>query len=148
MITLEIAKQLKEAGWSKKTKNYYWSKNNYCYRHDRGEGCVLCDDTGLLFIEWIKTDKFLSDDYTTKYIKAYPCPTLEELLEEMPYKINYEGGDGNTDAFMSLGKHRNNLYSVEYTQPNGIIEYYTKIYSDPAEAVALLWLKLKQEGLV
>lgn len=142
MLTLETAKKLKEAGWSKETENNYWSKNSYCPNHPRGQGCLSCEDTDLIFLEWLVSGEELESNSRHVYIKAYPCPSLEELLAEMPDDIDTDDDD-NLDF---------NMYKVNkdyrFCFVDSLLnEHYYALHPDPAEAVAQLWLKLKQEGL-
>ena len=148
-LTLETAKQLKESGWSKETENNYWSKNSYCPNHPRGQGCLSCEDTDLIFLEWLVSGEELESNSRHVYIKAYPCPSIEELLAEMPIGINLNGVDYMfmLSIYPFKGKRK---YCVVYedcdedSNPDVLASF---LDTDPAEAVAQLWIKLKQEGL-
>lgn len=62
----------------------------------------------------------------------YPSPSLEELLTRMPEHIN-------------ISTNHKKEYLVEYF---GKDHLRRAEHTDPAEAVALLWIKLRNEGLV
>ncbi len=106
MITLETANKLKEAGWSKETE-FYHTPNGLIHK-SRGEL-----------------------DSTWEMVNKYPCPSLEEILSELPYDT-------------TLLKH------IEYGYVASSLDNCYKCFPhlDPAEACAQLWLKLKQEGLL
>jgi hypothetical protein len=120
MITLETAKALKENGWSKETQ--------YCFYDYNSNG-------GWSYIE-------------SKYcnLKLYPVifrPSLEELLGELPYKLERNNADYRLSLKKFDGEYQSRYYSAFFDTT--MIEEWAE---DPVEACALLWIKLKKEGLV
>ena len=134
MITLETAKKLKEAGFPQKNKEYYYyqSYNNkdiaWLSHHSLQDKCDAIE--------------VYRDGLYDEPIKLYAVPTLEELLAEMPDTI------GNIYKFHLI--KLSDKYITTYLDKNfnaWKFEYESQ-RTDPSEAVANLWLKLKQEGLV
>lgn len=106
MLTLEIAKKLKEAGFNKPC-----IANHHIHK----------DGSSVL--------KYSANLHDSNYIDVIPCPSLEELLAEMP------------DAFY-IEKDANIYRAINFNS-----DHYVE-HSDPTEAVAQLYIKLRQEGLI
>lgn len=113
-MTLETAKALKSAGWDKETE---WG---YC-------GVVP---------EYVSLNRKSLLNPLEFERMFYPCPSLEEILAELP------------DVYRGSKKD----HAFELRKLNGYLAHYGNeliaIGSDPAEACAMLWIKLKQEGLL
>lgn len=121
MITLETAKKLKEAGWSKET-NSVWEKQ-----------------VGFSPIPIPANEMKNYDLGSVEYV--YPCPSLEELLAEMPESLNVH------TYWFFLEKFAGKYYAL---YRNVGFSPLRELISDPnpSEAVALLWLKLQSENLL
>lgn len=124
MITLETAKALKEAGWSKETE--------FCYYDFYASG------------DWKRIESVYCEP------NSYPvvfCPSLEELLAELPITL-----DGVFRCSYYLTKNKLGYkahHEIDYVSiDKDSIEISTEYCPDPAEACALLWLKLRKEGLL
>ena len=78
--SLEISKQLKEAGWKKETR-FYWAdcSTDRRWGHDNIESLksfMIVDDSCA------ESRKHNGDNFT------FSAPLATEILEELPYKIN------------------------------------------------------------
>jgi hypothetical protein len=148
-VSLEIAKKLKEAGWDKKTNFIYavdnlWyttnmngiAKNGACLSH---ENLVLLDD-------------------------KFSAPITEEILEELPIFLLTGSQPLQKQDINSLFmmKHyyydykkriRENLNSELFYTDEWEVGYrnyyeYNQISKVLADALALLWVKLKEHNLI
>lgn len=119
VVSLEIAKQLKEAGWDKKT--------TFCW--------LEIDD------EWI-LDLYANDKYNDVYTSIIPAPLATEILEELPDKITL-----NTRThWLWIGKMKG--YEMSYTtHDDGDMPIAVDDESLP-DALAKMWLYLKQNNLL
>jgi len=124
-MTLETAKALKEAGWGQFHCRFY-------------------HDTKLRKIAWSGDIQLAPVDFGDRYIAN---PSLEELLAVMPTNLN-----GLQYAFHLVIQPQSTIkqYSAYYNKCFGNGEQFKGMteHSDPTEAVAQLWLKLKQENLI
>ena len=126
-MTLETAKQLKELGWDKETRN--------------------------------KVAEFTDGSYGAysggTYKELFPSPSLEELLAVMPSYILVSKGNyivstkGRVTNEMFLHIKKGELYWACYTDSysnnlEGFI-FSNEVFS---EAAAMLWIKLRKEGIV
>ena len=117
-VSLEIAKELKEAGWNKKTEFSY------------------CDTADKRFNEnaeryWLYPKETVSArKYNSKGKDIqYPAPLATEILEELP-------------KFMTITKLDDNNYSVLFL---GTDIQFMDI--NLCNALAKMWLYLKKENL-
>ena len=135
-MTLETAKALKEAGWDKET-------NLLMFEYGAG-----------------RTERILSDEADGLNAKTYPSPSLEELLAVMPARI-----EANKIFYDEVTNEKilHDFSMVKFQTEDGIkfsFKYMTQVMDDdfsipfieinsnPTEAVAQLWLKLRKEGVV
>ena len=124
-VSLELAKQLKETGWKKKTE-VYW------------------DITAQRI-----TNKH-NFDVTNYPLNFIPAPLATEILEELPIFI-----DGDKEFNLHIKKVVNNDYIVKYEDggsmtyegKSGEEDYYQCDESLP-NALAKMYLYLKKEGLL
>jgi hypothetical protein len=128
-VTLDTAKRLKEAGWDKET--YFW----YAYDREHSESqspyqLIHLKDFGYCYFE--KSN-------------SYPAPTLRELLDEMPEILENHRGK-NYFVMQRVG----NIYTCGYSL-NSVHSFFhgiARTHTNPCEAVAELFLKLKSEQLI
>lgn len=119
-VSLSTAKKLKEAGWSKET---YFS---YSIRWD-GIG-MLRDTTELR--------SYPDLEYYFACPDGVYAPTLQEILEELPYITLHR---------IKAGKSKNWYYMID----NNFGGKYRNIKNDnPNECASLFYLKLKAEGFI
>lgn len=128
-ITYEQAKQLKEAGFPVKYKN--WECKECCKPYDDdevGTQCVNCGWNGV-----IKTDI------------VFRSPTLSELIEACP-KVSKKNNE-EYDGFFALQMSEKGWiagYTRFHAYEGDSIEQEQK-GSTPEEAVAKLWLELNKK---
>lgn len=122
VVSLELAKQLKEAGWTKPTE--FWWTNYYYVEH-----------AGL-----IKTDNFmvgydsvadLDDDLIGKGYAHFSAPLATEILGEIQEKVSIQITYSNKTELRVFDLRRGIFFTD--TLPN---------------CFAKLWLLLKQENLL
>jgi len=119
-VSLEIAKELKEARWTKETE-FWWLLGGY-------EG-----DSGNKY--WVVNKKYLAV-MTKKQVKlneglgykCYPAPLATEILEELP-DLRISKGD---NTYLVIDDEGSSL-EVDKSLPN---------------ALAKMWLYLKKKGLL
>lgn len=132
MLTLETAKKLKEVGWSKETE-WIWYNINPTKN------------------QWVKILYDMLEDYVNEFIWS---PSLEELLAEMPREILLEKPN---PRYLPLVLDRKTVewrcgytgYTEHYLTKENIETFiFLGRHPDPTEAVAQLYIKLRQEGLI
>lgn len=123
-VSLEIAKQLKEAGWKKETE-FWWVDLTF----SRGE--------------WLLRNSFEASRF--KEQTKYPAPLATEILEELPCIIKIKQFLGSMDGHLETYKkeykgkiwygvcYRSIKHCTDFTLPN---------------ALAKMWIYLKKEGLL
>lgn len=124
-VSLETAKQLKEAGFSQDSP-FNWVEYSSEYMPK-----VFFSEYGL---------------DTVRYIKICSAPTTDELLEELPITIPYFDKQGN----LGMCKHEKG-YSVYYEVENDYEKssiFNVFVNESLPEALAQMWLWLKKEGLL
>jgi len=134
-VSLELAKKLKEAGWDTSV-SYMWlqAKN--------------LDAMDLDSDKWIRTPVGMLNPRVNT---AYYAPSTDELLEVLPARVEdsylciskvldwycayYEVSDYGAGT-KTIYKEGDELVSLEFKAPT------------PSDALAKLWLKLKEEGII
>lgn len=128
MISYELAKQLKDAGFPlEKVQQYLYDANvDKVFRilHP-GKPEVIIDVDGREHI------------YTWEYSFAYPLPSLEELIEEVKSHILQIQFSGDNN----FSKSNNNVWTV--FQNNKDLDAFMS--KDLDIALALLWLDLNKK---
>ena len=124
-VSLEIAKQLSEAGWEKETE-FWWEED---IRPKRTEIKGLCKN----------------EDRIINHINRfyYPAPLATEILEELPNNITEKQETG----VLTITKHPH--YAIGYF--NAVSgNSTTKIFFDISllTVLAKMWLYLKKEKLL
>ena len=142
MINYELAKKLKDAGFSQKESEFYYRRGYHTSEaFDNGRSLGKKGEFSLNFrIEYYPYSRFRSAD--VKWNEAdlakldeeeVAVPTLTELIEAC--------GDGFDK--LCRYKDRRGLFWKCWGIKKGIIEIYET--STPEEAVANLWLKLNKK---
>jgi len=134
-VSLEIAQQLKEAGWGKETE-FWWTEGSKFGEH-RIETKETLDKEFQLYKYSEKTDY----NYLIDGCRFYPAPLATEILEELPENISIKNTRG---GFWRL------IYGLPLQVKEGIIEQNTKIVDGKnfCDALAKMWLYLKKEKLL
>ena len=124
-VSLELAKELKEAGWKKETEFYHDWKN------DRIISKIKDIDIG-----WYKD--------------CYSAPLATEILEELPKFI-----DEDEEYNLHIEKVVNNDFIIRYEDGNAMTysgrngeEDYYSCGKSLSDALAKMWLYLKKENLL
>jgi len=120
-VSLETAKLLKEAGF-RQEGGWYWTQHKVDTKN-----CIL------------NLGKFNPDGCFHNFY----APTTDELLEELPYRINYQSHWG----YLSIDKTNTPEYIVGY-RGEGHKTLWAKEIGTLPEALARMWLWLKKEGLL
>lgn len=123
-VSLEVAKKLKEAGWVQDGTEYYYGQYS--------------GDTVLWVLRHYTDEKIWKDNSSSTVLCA---PTVADLLEALSAKAlfgelnwNYHGGTWGARFTMELGKH-------VYLMPD-------ERQKNPADALAIIWITLKEAGLI
>lgn len=137
-VSIETAKLLKENGFRQDTDYAY---NDVELLEVRGN--PYCEYFDRYYCSWYKIKNGL---------QCYSAPTTDELLEELPYLIKFFDGDigatlsinldenpttSNRQWFCYYAKHFNHV-SICHCELNELLP----------EALALMWLHLRKEGLI
>jgi len=151
-VSLEIAKQLKGAGW-KKEVYFHWINSTYDDGYE-GEGRWYCDGKWQI----LANTPLISNGYTTEFLKDYPgnnysselttekiskiivlpAPLATEILEEFPL--------AKIEKISKLGFSVWCPDSVDWDNPQ-TIDNRSHDFSLP-DALAKMWLSLKKENLI
>lgn len=122
VTSLELSKKISKEGWKKPTE-FWWNHNTYT------------DEWSLSDIN--KTN-WACNDAETKYYEVIPAPLATELLEELPSWLNNNG-------FLQMWKPTHH-WRVEYENKDKKYPQISEEYLP--NALAKMWLHLKQEGLL
>jgi len=145
-VSLEIAKQLKGAGW-KKEVYFHWINSTYDDGYE-GEGRWYCDGKWQI----LANTPLISNGYTTEFLKDYPGNNYSsELTTEKISKIIVLPAPLATEILEELPKNLDILYDetgfvVWSCNPLERVAL-TSDFSLP-DALALMWLFLKKENLI
>ena len=141
VVSLDLAKKLKEAGWKKETV-YWWVKTQHGIRLE-----------AIRYIELYPNQSYgiiwLDDAGKEEFMPLAPAPLAEEILEELPFKILTKSGE----FYLTVETGRNKYYYVGYKQAVRVYDYWWEdrwLHFLSAEiftnALARLWLWLKENG--
>ena len=151
VTSLEISKQLKEAGWTKNTE-FWWCQGE--------KETILCHTSYIICITGWYVDRNCEGEENPIREKLHSAPLATELLEELPAKIsdktwlayfkseNGYGGVGEKIGYYEWERHPDG--SVIHKK---IIEF-SACCKDPIEkvqyfslpgALAKLWIYLQKE---
>jgi hypothetical protein len=133
-ISLKTAKKLKEAGWNKKVIFYYIQGYGNHVFHGKMEGFVEKDFEGKPQRKYERSGKLT-------YRDRFSCPLAEEILAKLPkerIRISYVF----KEYYCAYDKHYSDF--IFYSEKP---EYYVA-HRSLSEALALLWIELKQKGLI
>jgi len=123
-VSLEIAKQLKEVGWSKR--------------------CLYAYETSPLMrgSTFIQDEDYKSTSYKPSHVQA---PMLHEILEELPKKIIID----ENEYLLSILYHFEGDGEFEVAYMDELFHNY-KFFSgeNPQDTCALLWLWAVKEGYI
>jgi len=141
-VSLEIAKQLKEAGWKKETE-FWWEKIFVI------ETAKLYPQEKVLSIRLVKGKPIISEE--DDGVLFYPAPLATEILEELPEEFEYK----EHTYRLQIGKN-DKWYAVWYdsTDKIEINSAWSKLtFNEENEdtlpnALAKMWLYLKKERLI
>ena len=144
-VSLELANQLKKAGWKKETK-FYWvkEKTNECESLNAFD---LMIKVGEEFIP--VTIETVYENFEVKRCDYFSAPLATEILEELPSIIEREITEINTFGVGTLYIARmvKGTYVVEYCDGDmNVIKEFGDL-SLP-NALAKMWIYLKKEGLL
>jgi hypothetical protein len=151
VVSLELAKQLKEAGYPQRKGLFYWCKQNPYYPEEK--------PIWLLYsypISYRKKKPLRGSDYDTSnnplYHEILAAPISDELLDKLPKEIIAPVkrlANTNSEFFLHI-INRRGWYDIRYLWEYN--EYYQTLndtyFEDKKlpDAIASLWLKLKKEG--
>lgn len=127
--SLETCKRMKELGWEKETEfNWY---TDYC--------CDECNNS----------ESFVSNNSTNIKDGSTPfAPLLSEILEALPDELPGDDCYGRIEV-MSGGKHiKYQAFDKRRGMRCGVLGGLAYTAENPAEAAALLWCKLREEGII
>jgi len=116
--TLETCKRMKELGWKQGYENMY-----------------VWDDGELYGELYVVTENYDVYHVTNSCIAA---PLLSEIMEEI--RIN------KVEFFFDITEHGE--YEFEHYDRARSIADYQQYHKNPAEAAALLWIRLREEGII
>ena len=146
VVSLDLAKKLKEAGWKKETV-YWWVKTQHGIRLE-----------AIRYIELYPNQSYgiiwLDDAGKEEFMPLAPAPLTEEILEKLPKKIvddkTYRLRIEIHDDHYTVGYCYDYLFSYQQGK-NAVVESVLRWLelitdSDISNALARLWLWLKENG--
>ena len=123
VVSLDLAKQLKEAGYKQDTSMWIWTWDNE-------------DDTGYVLF-CVNQFKSVHDEFMECEYEYWDAPTVAELGEALPeYTKSFK------DIIYALN---NPLWSCSSKKQG---KYYFSQADTEADVRAKMWLYLKKEGLL
>jgi hypothetical protein len=131
-VSLELSKQLKEAGCPQET-HFVWN----IFEDHTLEGGHSEEERASLV-----THEYASKKPVWKYSDDFHAsPTADEILDQLPIKIEVE----NTYWELTIEHHFSGVWGLRY----GFEVAVTGLSNGSlADAAALMWLFLKKEGLL
>jgi hypothetical protein len=126
--SLELSKQLKEAGFPQESFMFY------CQADDAG-------NSDPAYIDLYPNDYGMIDG--KDIVKMYAAPTAEEILDELPKEILFKGVSYRLRINALIG----DAWSIEYRSFDGG-EFCSKHDKTLSELAGRMWIDLKGEGLI
>ena len=137
VVSLDLAKKLKEAGWEKETV-YWWVKTQRGIRLE-----------AIRYVELYPKQSYgiiwLDDAGKEEFMPLAPAPLAEEILEELP-KYIYEHVEGERKTYYLTVKIDKNGYSIGYSDELTEWLYLFTLFDQLSNAAAQVWLWLKEHG--
>lgn len=127
VVSLDLAKQLKEAGYPQEGTLFYWAKNPVTQKYD---------------VIYYENRNQLKADFVDDRYDLTAAPLASELGEQLPRVLEIDG----EKRWLTVSVHDDpiNLWCVFYNNASGI-KFYE---ATEADARAKMWLYLKEEGLL
>lgn len=119
-VSLEIAKQLKEAGWKLGKSNLHW----YVYT---GKDAEIQPNIAKVRVR-------------SRLWKNYPAASIGELLEALPKEVERR--------HLCLGSPTGTRWWAMYDGIAPLDSLYITKHPNLADVLASLWMELKKEGIV
>jgi len=123
VVSLELAKELKEAGWPQ-------NESVFCVDTKGGLGVVLRDATQMGESQVIWNERFIA------------APTAEEFLRNLPDKIADDVMTGTKSLLQIQAREKRKGWHIFYFDDSGAMG------STLANAAAIMWLHLKCNNLL
>lgn len=138
-VSLETAKMLKEAGFTQDNIGFYYlTSTSLKYILNQPIPNSLHETSFLASHEDHRRWTMKEDFYN------YAAPTIDELLEELPFRLRME----DDDYWFQIQKIKDRTYDVRYTNHNHRDTICIEQHKYLSEAVAKMYLWLKKEGLL
>lgn len=118
-VSLEIAKQLKDAGWNKKTK-FWW-----CLKGELLAGYEL---------RYFNEPKSYIEQFCKDVISS---PFATELLDDLPREISINQYPENDSVRYQVGYNKDKMALQTYRYSNNL-----------CDALAEMWIYLKKEKII
>ena len=128
-VSLEIAKQLKEAGWKEPTI-HQWSDNYY--------GVLTFGKPAENF----KGEYRIVDSPVMLDDTEYPAPFATEILEELPFIIT----DSENRSYLLTIERIEGNYWIRLIAMDNAQRYFGAVDKSFTNALAKMWLYLRKEG--
>ena len=129
-VSLELAKQIQEAGFKKETE-FWWTQHKEQEQNPNYRDCAMVCDKGTL------------EMYPSEFWNLYPAPLATEILEELPFRLR----EVDDDYWLWVTKLKHGGYEVRYRNSNH--SRTLKIVQDDSlpNALAKMWLYLHKEPI-
>lgn len=136
--SLELSKQLKENGFPQQTQFKYLKPTREFIDSDEDTDWKILLEKGFY-----KGEQYMIG--SANCTRIYAAPTAEEILDELPYKIEYDGDLLIWDIVrMEAPK---DYWKVSYMR-NDVSQIILFVEETLVEAAGKMWLYLKQNNLL
>ena len=149
VVSLELAKQLKDAGYPRNESSFYWILPK------QYEQYILAYKDGIRFITIntnFRFDRTFKDNILHggwHCLDVIAAPTVAELGEKLPFRIREQ----DNDYWLYIQKLKHGGWDIRYKTSDGLI--HGKFHPDgirqgdtEADARAKMWLYLKEKNLL
>lgn len=150
-VSLELSKQLKEAGYPQESE-FYWTNCIIGYKFEdlACSYALLLDELLVVNREKIpESDFFGSDDdeLEEKELIQYASPTADEVLDQLPARIGTDEGQVYLEIYPLTSRKG---WLVNYLRKNDRLVFtpFSEESLELADSLANMWLYLKKEGLL
>lgn len=136
-VSLELAKQLKEAGYPQEGYFFWWVNVT-----DKSQNPILAHFQGT------QSNEDYLNEHEDKY-EFFAAPTADEILDRLPKKITVSEMDYFLDVYHEEDVLDEWVVAYNYIRHNlGFKSHHREMEETIADAAAKMWLYLKKEKLI
>lgn len=127
-VSLELSKQLKEAGYPQESY-FYWEK-------------WVTEEEGYSLLHYISITEWNEDDKN----RMFTSPTADEILDQLPISVK------TNEIHFFIKLYKSGIYWIISYLQKDLTEVYKNLYQTSSESIAdaaaKMWLYLKKNNLL